>query len=375
MSNATFEKYRMSPEGDGQAGIGSAAHPEFSARLAGLRYVSDEEPGFRRRRHGRGFVLLDPEGNRVRDPSLRARVAELVIPAAWTDVWICEDPEGHLQVTGRDEKGRKQYIYHPEWERVRNETKFNRMVSFGEALPQLRARAEHDLRLKGLSRDKVLATVLTLLDRTLIRIGNDAYAKENQSYGLTTLRDKHVQITGESCTFSFKGKSGKKHTIQLDDERLARIVRSCRDVPGYELFQYYESDGTRRTIGSSDVNAYIKETTGRDLTAKDFRTWGGTVRAARFLCEIGLPDSEKDLKRNLVAMVKRVSAELGNTTTVCRQYYIHPALVSAYENGTFLQLWRDCEKQAPTPGLDETESPLLHFLRSQGPAEIDQPCR
>lgn len=358
---------------DGQ-GIATVTHPEHSARIAGLRYVSDEEPGLKRRRHGRGFALLDPEGNYVTDASLRARVAALVIPSAWTEVWICEDPEGHLQVTGRDEKGRKQYIYHPEWERVRNETKFNRMVSFGEALPQLRARAEHDLRLRDLSRDKVLATVLTLLDRTLIRIGNNFYAKENQSYGLTTLRDKHVQISGESCTFSFKGKSGKKHTIQLDDKRLARIVRSCRDIPGYELFQYYESDGTRRTIGSSDVNAYIRETTGQDLTAKDFRTWGGTVRAARFFCEIGPPGSDRDLKKNLVEMIKQVSAELGNTTTVCRQYYVHPALVAAYEDGTFFSSWSDGLKQDPTPGLDETENALIHFLRRLNTSEKDQAC-
>ena len=342
-----------------------ATDPTLSAERAGLHYVSDDEPGITRKPWGRGFTFLDPEGEHIQDEAERARLEALVIPPAWTDVWICPSPEGHLQATGRDDRGRKQYLYHPEWERVRNETKFSRMVLFGETLPQLRARCESDLRRRGLPRDKVLATAVTLLDRTLIRIGNPAYAKENQSFGLTTLRDRHVDFNGAKCTFSFQGKSGKKHCIELDDRRLARIVRRCRDIPGYELFQYYDENDERGVIGSSDVNAYLRETPGEDFTAKDFRTWGGTVHAAMVLDDLGEAEDEKEAQKNVVAMVKRVAERLGNTTAVCRKYYVHPAIIDAYLQGELCAAWTDCLKREGEPQLEPEENAVLHFLRDR----------
>ncbi len=340
--------------------------PEQSAARAGLCYVSDAAPGIRRRRCGRGFTYFDPEGNRITDPDERARLEALVIPPAWTDVWICPDPNGHLLATGRDDRGRKQYRYHPDWERVRNEVKYNRMALFGEALPQIRARAAHDLGLRGLPRDKVLACVVSLLDRTLIRIGNPEYARDNQSFGLTTMRDRHVDFSGGSCTFSFKGKSGKKHCIQLNDRRLARIIRRCRDIPGYDLFQYYDDDGGKHTIGSGDVNGYLKETTGQDFTAKDFRTWGGSVQAALALAGLDAPESEKAANQQIVDMVKSVSERLGNTTAVCRKYYIHPSLIDAYAQGELQAVWEACSGKEATAQLEPEENALLHFLRSRG---------
>lgn len=339
--------------------------PEHTAVLAGLHYVTDEEPGYRRKRWGRGFTYVDPKGDTVTDDNVRARIESLVIPPAWTNVWICSSPDGHLQVTGRDEKGRKQYIYHSEWDRIRNETKFSRMIPFGEALPELRLRTERDLRRQKLSRDKVLATVLTLLDRTLIRVGNDMYARENSSYGLTTLRDRHVDFSTQGVSFCFKGKSGIQHTIELSDPRLARIVRSCREIPGYDLFQYYDENGSRRTVSSTEVNAYIRDTTGQDFTAKDFRTWGGSVRAATVLDAIGPAESEKMAKKNVVDTVKRVAAELGNTPAICRKYYIHPALIEAYETGSFYPAWHRFLEEAPIPHLDPVESAFLLFLRER----------
>lgn len=351
---------------NGEAAIAQA--PEQSARQAGLRYVRDDAAGIYRRRCGRGFTYVDGDGTFVRGDKVRTRIDRLAIPPAWTDVWICPVPNGHLQATGRDAEGRKQYIYHPDWEQVRSETKFNRIIAFGDALGQLRARCEHDLRLRTLSREKVLAAVVSLLDRTLIRIGNQSYAKQNGSFGLTTLRDRHVDVSGGKCTFVFRGKSGKEHCIELNDRRLARIVRACRDIPGYDLFQYYDEAGARRTVDSSDVNTYLQETTGQPFTAKDFRTWGGTVQAAVVLSEMGEAASEKEAQQHVVDMVRAVSERLGNTTAVCRQYYIHPAIVDAYLAGTFLETWRPLLDRDPPPQLEPQEGATLRFLHETTPS-------
>lgn len=351
---------------EGEEPLGAGVDPAASARYAGLRYVSDEEPGYHRRRCGKGFTYVDPKGDTVTAARVRERLEGLVIPPAWTDVWICRSPKGHLQVTGRDEKGRKQYIYHPKWSEVRSEAKFGRIVPFGETLPLIRERTGADLRKRGLPRDKVLAAVVRLLDTTHIRVGNDEYARDNQSYGLTTLRDKHVRFDGaRALAFSFVGKSGKEHHVELNDPRLVRIVRDCRDVPGYDLFQYYDEEGARRVVRSQDVNAYLKDTAGQAFTAKDFRTWAGSVHAADALNEIGPAGAEKQAKKNVVQMVKQVAEELGNTTAVCRAYYIHPALMDAYLEGTLLEPWRRYLKRKPLAGLDASESALLRFLREE----------
>lgn len=346
------------------AALQAYADPKQAALQAGLQYVSDEEPGFRRKRWGRGFTYLDLEGEHITDER-RARFEALAIPPAWTDVWICPTPDGHLLATGRDEKGRKQYIYHPAWQEVRTEVKFNRLIAFGEALSQIRARCASDLRRKGLPCDKVLALVVTLLDRTLIRIGNPNYARENGSFGLTTLRDRHVDFSGATCTFAFEGKSGKQHTIALTDPQLARLVRRCRDVPGYHLFQYYEEKNQRGQVGSGDVNAYLKETTDQDFTAKDFRTWGGTVHAAVTLVGKAPYATPKEAEQNVVDMVKEVAEQLGNTTAVCRSYYIHPTVIDAYLDGTLTQRWQRYLKRKPAPQLDPEEHALLCFLKDR----------
>jgi DNA topoisomerase-1 len=290
-------------------------------------------------------------------------VARLAIPPAWTDVWICPDPHGHLQATGRDAKGRKQYRYHPDWMALRNQTKYERLLRFGTGLVPLRKRTGRDLALSGLPREKVLATVVRLLETTLIRIGNPAYARHNQSHGLTTLRDKHVEVVGPKLRFSFKGKSGVAHTIEVEDPRLARIVRQCRDIPGYELFQYYDDQGTARTIGSGDVNAYLREAMGEDFTAKDFRTWAGTVEAAALLAAAGPRESARDTKAAVVATIQEVAARLGNRPTTCRKYYVHPAVVEAFLHGG---LFRVLERVKGRPGLSRDESAVLTLLEKNG---------
>src|SRR5687768_14114198 len=263
--------------------IATRAEPEESARAAGLRYTNDNRPGITRARRGSGFRYTGPDGRVIRNKEELRRIGSLVIPPAWTDVWICPDPRGHLQATGRDARGRKQYRYHPKWREVRDDTKYYRMISFAQALPAIRRRTALDLARPQLTREKVLATVVQLLEKTLIRVGNDEYAKQNQSFGLTTMRDGHVDVKGSRVRFSFKGKSGVEHDVDLSDRRLARIVKACRDIPGYDLFQYYDEDGERHAIGSADVNAYLQEATGEDFTSKDFRTWAGTVLAAQLL--------------------------------------------------------------------------------------------
>jgi DNA topoisomerase-1 len=310
--------------------------PQESAAEAGLRYVSDTSPGIRRKRSGTGFTYVGQDGKRITDQKTVERIRKLAIPPAYTDVWICPSPNGHLQATGRDARGRKQYRYHPRWREVRDETKFGRMVAFSEVLPRLRARVEADLGRAGLPREKVLATVVRLLECTNIRVGNDEYVRANGSYGLTTLKDKHVEVSGGSLRFSFTGKSGKTHEVELSDRRLARIVQRCRDVPGEELFQYLDDDGARQTIGSGDVNDYLREISGQEFTAKDFRTWAGTMLAVRALRDLGPMDTEREAKSAIVRAVDQVAEQLNNTRAVCRKYYIHPTVLETYLAGTML---------------------------------------
>src|SRR2546430_3225228 len=307
-------------------------HREAATR-AGLSYVTAAAAGIRRQRAGRGWVFFAPDGSRIGDAAERARIQSLAIPPAWTDVCICPDPRGHIQVTARDTRGRKQYRYPPWYRDARDKSKFRRMLEFSEILPDVRERVERDLRAHDLSRRQVLATVVLLLDKTLIRVGNDENARENRSFGLTTLRGRHVQIEGSKLHFSFRGKSGVNHQVAITDRRLARIVQQCQDLPGQELFQYVDARGKRQTISSDDVNAYLRETTGRDITAKDFRTWAGTMLAAKELCALGPPTSRREAERNVVRAIDAVADRLGNTRAVSRKYYVHPALVHAYLRG------------------------------------------
>ena len=335
------------------------ADPTASARSAGLRHVSDTIPGFSRRakktRAGATrrteFAYFDTKGQPLRDPAQVARINALAIPPAYTDVWICPDPDGHLQATGRDARGRKQYRYHPRWRTVRDDNKYERMMAFAAALPVIRSRVDADLGYPGLPRVKVLAAVVRLLESTLIRVGNDEYARSNQSFGLTTMRDQHVKVGSKSIQFEFRGKSGVTHEIDLADARLARVVARCRDLPGQELFQYLDADGTARDIDSADVNAYIQEVSGRDFTAKDFRTWAGTVLASMALQEFEAFDSETQAKKNIVAAIEHVSERLGNTPSVCRKCYIHPEVLLSYLDGSMLATLRQRAEAEINEGL------------------------
>jgi DNA topoisomerase-1 len=307
------------------------ATPADAARSAGLRYVSDAMPGLRRKRAGKRFAYLDPVGKVVHDEDVLSRIRALAIPPAYEDVWICPAPNGHIQATGRDARGRKQYRYHTRWREVRDDTKYGRMADFAAALPALRKRVERDLRLEGMPREKLLAAVVRLLETTTIRIGNDEYARDNHSFGLTTMRNKHASVRGGTVTFSFRGKSGIKHAIGLHDKRLARIVRACQDIPGQQLFEYVDEDGAPHNVDSSDVNAYIREISGDDFTAKDFRTWVGTVHCALVLAEKPAGETPAERKSILLESIKEVAARLGNTAAVCRKSYIHPQIIAAYE--------------------------------------------
>ena len=313
------------------------ADPPTAAKVAGLRYVMDDGPGIRRQRAGRGFRYIGPDDKPIRDPQELQRIQALAIPPAWTAVWICPIPHGHLQATGRDEKGRKQYRYHPRWREVRDETKFTQMLAFGAALPLIRKQVERDLALPGLPRPKVLATVIRLLETTLIRVGNEEYRRFNHSFGLTTLRDRHVDFSGATVRFHFRGKSGKMHTVEVTNRRLSRIVKRCQDLPGQELLQYLDDEGQRRPIDSVDVNEYLRQITGQDFTTKDFRTWAGTVLAAQTLRECGICSSATQAKRQIAQAIKAVAARLGNTPAVCRKCYVYPTIVEAYQAGSLLQ--------------------------------------
>lgn len=335
--------------------------PVQSAKAAGLRYTSDCKPGIQRQRVGRGFSYFDPEGKRIPPSPERDRIKALAIPPAWTDVWICPHPQGHLQATGRDAKGRKQYRYHPEWRRLRNQVKFDRLVPFGHALPTLRQQTAAHLQLKGMPREKVLATVVQLLEKTLIRVGNDEYARRNQSFGLTTLRDRHVDVGHSKVTFEFRGKSGVEHAISLQDRRLAKIIRQCQDIPGYELFQYFDEDQQRQTIDSGDVNDYLRRVTGADFTAKDFRTWKGTVLAASHLIEVHDFASQKQAEQYVRKMIKFVAQQLGNRPTTCRKYYIHPSIIDTYIEAKLATLMR--QKLPALSHLSATEKGVLSVLQ------------
>ena len=310
------------------------APPEIFAEAVGLTYVHDHDPGITRRRSGKGFAYRGPDGAPVQDRATLKRIRALVIPPAWNDVWICLDPEGHIQATGRDQKGRKQYLYHPEWRAHRDESKYGRMAAFGRALPGLRLRVDHDLNRHGLSREKVLAAVVRLLEVTLIRVGNDEYAEQNKSFGLTTLRKRHVDVSGAGAVFEFRGKSGKTHRTAFRDRRLAAIVRRCEELPGQRLFQYIDEDGHRRAVGSHEVNAYIREALGDGFSAKDFRTWAGTLACAQGLLDADPAGSATEAKRTVATCVKQVAGQLGNTPTVCRSSYIHPAVIESYADGS-----------------------------------------
>lgn len=303
------------------------------ARAAGLRYTSDVKPGIRRKLVGKTFVYHFPDGRRVRDEETLARIRSLAIPPAWTDVWICPFENGHIQATGRDARGRKQYRYHSRWREQRDENKFQRITKFARALPKLRRRVSRDLRKRGMPREKVLATVVRLLEATLIRVGNDEYARQNESYGLTTMRNTHVRVAGPRIGFAFRGKSGKKHEINVKDPCLARIVRKCQDMPGQELFAYEDEHGQARDVTSQDVNTYLREVTGDDFTAKDFRTWAGTVLAAMALREFEKVTSQAQARKNVVAAIEAVAQMLGNTPAVCRKCYVHPEVLNSYLEG------------------------------------------
>jgi DNA topoisomerase I len=329
------------------------------AEKAGLEYVNDGEPGIRRQKHGSGFRYLDSGGKPVRDPYAMARIRSLAIPPAWTDVWICASENGHLQATGRDAKGRKQYRYHVDFITIRDGAKYERLVEFAKVLPALRAAIAKHMALPGLPREKVLATIVHLLDSTLIRIGNDSYARDNDSYGITTLRDGHVKIAGSELRFQFKGKSGKTWRLTLRDRRVAKIVRSCQELPGQHLFQYLDEAGNVLRITSTDVNDYLRSLTGREVTAKDFRTWAGTVLSANLLHEIGRPESMTAAKRQIRTALHQVAARLGNTVAICRKCYVHPSVIDAYAAGG-LRLRRLASKDNM---LRPEEAATLRFLQ------------
>ena len=311
--------------------------PELHAEEAGLRYTTDDRPGVRRRRAGKGFTYIGPDGKRITDPDRIAWFRSLAIPPAWTDVWISPIKRGHLLATGRDARGRKQYRYHPRWRAVRDEAKYGRLVEFARALPKIRRRTDRDLRRRGLPREKVLALIVRLLEATLVRVGNEEYARDNRSFGLSTLRDRHVKDDGSELRLSFKGKSGKEHEVPVRDRRLARLVRQCQELPGQELFQYVDADGRRQSIDSGDVNDYLREVSGEDFTAKDFRTWAGTVAASLALREFLEVDDDASRKKAIVAAIEEVAAQLGNTPAVCRACYVHPDVLEAYLDGTLVE--------------------------------------
>ena len=346
----------------------SAEHRRSASR-AGLRYVTDGLRGISRKRAGRGWAYYTPQGSRITDERIRERLNGLSIPPGWSDVWICPDPDGHIQATARDARGRKQYRYHPSYRESRDRSKFRHILEFSEVLPRLRERIERDLRAPDLSRRQLLATVVHLLDRTLIRVGNDEYARDNQSYGVTTLRRRHVRVQGATLHFEFRGKSGVNHTVSLADPRLARIIQRCRDLPGQEMFQYLDAAQKRQSVDSDAVNDYLREITGRDVTAKDFRTWGGTMTAALELRRMGVASSRREADRNVIRAIEGVAQRLGNTRSVCRKYYIDPALLDAYLMGHVVPTprprGRGARREQPGAALRRDEVLVLQFLQDR----------
>jgi DNA topoisomerase-1 len=363
-----LEDIVLAPETDPEAAAAAA-------QAAGLRYVTDSAPGITRRRAGKGFSYRDPHGRPITAPQELARLRALAIPPAWTDVWICPDPRGHVQATGRDARGRKQYRYHDEWRAIRDAHKFDRILIFARALPQIRARIDADLRRHGLPREKVLATVVRLLETTLIRVGNAEYARENKSFGLTTIRHRHVEVNGSTIAFEFRGKGGKVHKVSTRDRRLARIVRACHELPGQELFQYIDDEGVHRDVDSADVNAYLQEISGEPFTAKDFRTWAGTVLASLALSEFESFDTKAAAKRNVTRAIEHVSNHLGNTVAVCRKSYVHPAILDSYLDGSLLEFLKGRVEEAlreELDGLSGEEAAVLAFLQQRLSREVDR---
>jgi DNA topoisomerase-1 len=339
-----------------------------AAEDAGLRYVSDDQPGFSRRRKGEEFEYFDQKGKPIRDEQRLLRIRRLATPPAWSDVWICPSPNGHIQATGRDARRRKQYRYHERWREIRDENKYDRLVNFGKALPKIRRRLKKDLALSGLPREKVLATIVQLLERSFIRVGNEEYARENKSFGLTTMKDRHVDVKGSRLRFRFRGKSGRQHEVDVTDRRIARIVCKLQDLPGQSLFQYLDDEGNVRDITSQDVNEYLREITGEDFTAKDFRTWAGTVLAAVALGKLGGSETKQQAKSNIKHAVGAVAEILGNTPAVCRQCYIHPAVLEAYLNGNSINGFSPkTEEQLQQRGIDllSAQAAVLEFLQTR----------
>lgn len=338
-----------------------------AAEAAGLTYVTDALRGITRKRVGTGWAYYAPDGTLIRDRAERRRISRLAIPPAWTEVWICPDPHGHIQATARDAKVRKQYRYHLRFRAMRDQSKFGRMLTFSQALPKLREQVEIDLALPALPRRKLLATVVRLLDKTLIRVGNDEYTKANRSYGLTTLRRHHVEVSGYTLRFEFRGKSGILHEIAVADQRLARIVQQLQDLPGHQLFKYVDEDGKRQAIDSDDVNQYLRHVSGRDITAKDFRTWSGTMVAAQALRELGPATSERQARRNVNRALDQVAHRLRNTRAVCRKYYVHPAIIDAYHRGVAVPEPPRVRRGRfrPSAALRREEIAVLQFLQQE----------
>lgn len=336
-----------------------------AAKAAGLWYVTDETPGIKRKRAGTGYSYVGLDGKPIHDKDVRKRIKGLAIPPSWTDVWICSRPDGHIQATGRDIKGRKQYRYHSRYRAIRDETKFDRMLLFSQLLPKIRGRVERDLARDGLPREKVLATVVRLLEKTLIRVGNDEYAKENRSFGLTTMRRRHVEVTGSKLRFEFRGKSGVQQTVAIMDRRIANIVQHCQTLPGQELFKYLDDNGKRQDVDSGDINEYLREITGHDVTAKDFRTWAGTMHAATTLRSMGTASNQKEARANVVRAIDKVSERLGNTRAVCRKYYVHPKIIEAYLAGSTVPQApeADPKRRRDKAALRRDELAVLQFLQ------------
>lgn len=342
--------------------------PQQSAKVAGLCYVRADDLLIVRKKVGRGFSYIDPNGDRITDEAELDRLKSLTIPPALTDVKLCHLANGHLQATGRDAKRRKQYFYHPQWRKIRSQNKFNRMLLFGAYLPSIRETTVKHLRKHGLPRAKVLAAVVQLLETTLIRVGNSRYAKKNSSFGLTTLRDRHVEIKNSKIKFEFRGKSGVDHQIELNDQRLAHIIKQCQEIPGYEIFKYYDESGERQFVDSGDVNEYLQAITGQDFTAKDFRTWAGTLLAAVELNDLGEYDSEKQAQKNVAQAIKNVAQQLGNRPATCRKYYIHPAIIEAYNSKLLLDLMSQTEDFKSTAnGLNPEEIVILNIIKQALP--------
>ena len=373
-----MQNSQREPERAAANGVVAETDPAAAAEAAaaaGLRYVNDAQPGITRKRAGRAFSYRDPQGRLIKDRRALARLRALAIPPAWTEVWICPDPRGHLQATGRDLRGRKQYRYHDEWRTIRDAHKFDRVLIFARALPQIRARVDADLRRRGLPRERVLASIVRLLETTLIRVGNAEYARENKSFGLTTIRHRHVEVNGSAIAFEFRGKSGKVHKVTTRDRRLARIVRACHELPGQELFQYLDEDGGRHDVDSADVNAYLQEISGEPFTAKDFRTWAGTVLASLALSEFESFDTQAAAKRNITRAIEHVANHLGNTVAVCRKAYIHPVILDAYLDGSLLEFLKGRVEETlreELAGLSSEEGTVLAFLQQRLAREVER---